>query len=104
VNARCTQHSEQPSDTARHVSREIDSANEPCGRSHSSQYCAVSASRAAERLAPPPCLRAPRKKTDDPDAYDWDLDVAGLGDPIAQAFDPHTASRLFDYLQLFFAA
>ncbi len=61
------EHAADVLDTARTVSRVIDKVNASCGRSHGSQYCAVSARRAfADRLAPPPCHNVPRKNTHDP--------------------------------------
>ena len=55
------------SDTARTVSRVVDKVNASWGRSHGSQYWAVTARRgAAERLAPPPCHSVLRKNTHEP--------------------------------------
>ncbi|SKU84028.1 Uncharacterised protein [Mycobacteroides abscessus subsp. abscessus] len=48
------------------MSRVIDSVNASCGRSHGSQYCAVSAE--SDWFEPPPCHSVPRKKTQDPAA------------------------------------
>lgn len=68
------------SDTARTVSRVIDSVNASCGRSHGSQHCAVSAKRAeSDWFAPPPCHSVPRKKTQDPAAITTGVRSASFG-------------------------
>ncbi len=81
------------SDTVRTVSRVIDKVNASCGRSHGSQYCAVTARReTAVLLAPPPCHRVPRKNTHDPALITTGSRSAGSGSRSPHSWLPATMS------------